>query len=178
MTTIVAVRDGKRTWIGSDTQWTGAGVSNFGEPKWVRFGQWAAGISGSLRTLNLVSGNAKRIFDDLDSPLEFTERLRATLKDYDYDIKAVNAGEAPTLDSSMILATPGRFWSICEELSISGHERFWAVGTGYLVALGAMSALDRFKTTKSEDMARIAIETAMQFDTGSGGEVWMDVLEA
>lgn len=177
MTTIVAIRDGKRTWIGSDMQATRGGTARISGSKWVPFGSWAVGIAGDLRAQSICAKHAKRLLDDLAGAFEFTERLEALLREYSFDLSPAPDDATPNTAQDMILACPNTIWSICADMSIVEIPDYWAEGSGYRFALGAMSAADRFKTIKSEDLARIALETAMKYDTGTGGDIWMDVLE-
>jgi len=177
MTTIVAVRDGARTWIGSDTQITHGRMRQSCGPKWIRFGSWAVGISGDLRTINLCREYAERMLRDLSGPFEFTQRLHDLAKEFDYDLKPATDSVPPNTAQDVILANPEAAWSVNGDLSIIEIDRWWADGSGRAFALGALTALERFKHIGAEDMARIAIETAMHHDIYSGGSIWTEVLE-
>lgn len=177
MTTIVAVRDGARTWIGSDTLAVRDGIGVDCGPKWVRFGSWAVGVSGDLRAISICAKHAKRLMDDLAGAFNFTERLEALLREYSFDLSPVPDEATPNVAQDMILACPSTAWIIGPCLSIIECPDYWAEGSGGRFALGSMKAMERFRHMKSEDMARIAIETAMQYDTGTGGDIWLEALE-
>jgi ATP-dependent protease HslVU (ClpYQ) peptidase subunit len=175
VTTICAVRDGKRTWIGSDTLGSREGLRAVCGHKWVRFGAWAIGHSGDLRALNIMRHHAKRLLDDLDEPFEFTARLMDVLRDCDYDLSAHKGQHTPCTGQSLILANPGNVWRLCDTLSFSPNEHYWADGSGQEYALGAMFAMREIKD--AERVLRAGLAAAMEYDAGTGGEIWTDVLQ-
>ena len=178
MTTIVAVRDGKRTWIGLDTQGTRGSLRLVCGPKWVRHGAWAVGHAGDLRVLNIMRHHAKRLLDDLEGPFEFTGRLMDILNECDFKLSPHGNNHAPCTGQDFILANPAVMWRICSSSGFAPNEDFWADGSGQDFALGAMYANRAMRgTDDAERILRVALGAAMTFDTLTGGEVWVEVLE-
>lgn len=177
MTTIVAVRDGERTWIGSDTIAVRDGLKVGCGPKWVRFGGYAVGISGDHRVISICAKYSKRLMDDLEGAFDFTERMEALLRDYNVDLSPAPDHAMPNSGQDMILACPSTVWSVGPCFSVIECKDFWAEGSGGRFALGALTALQRFNRMKSEDMARVAVEIGMQHDTATGGEIFLECLE-
>ena len=173
----MAARDGDRTWIGSDTMASADGLKLDCGPKWVRFGAYAIGISGDLRTVSNCAKHAKRLMDDLAGAFDFTERLASVLQEYNFDLAPAPQAAPPNTAQDMILAHISTVWSLGPDLSIVECPEFWATGSGGKLALGAMSAMARIKQTTPEDLARIGIETAMQYDPSTGGDIWLEALE-
>ena len=175
MTTIAAVRDGARTWIGSDTMAKSCGTRLDSGPKWIRFGSWAVGIAGDMRTITLCREHSERLLRDLGGAFEFTNRFRGLLKEFDYDISPAAEQAVPNTMQDMLLASPDNLWSILCDLSIFPVER-WTDGGGRAYGLGAMYAMRA--VDDGERVLRTALEAGMTYNTGSGGEIWTDVLEA
>ena len=175
MTTIAAVRDGKRTWIGSDTQAQSDGRLLSVERKWFRFDSWAAGVAGDGRAGCICEAHAKRLFDDLAGAFDFTERFYKLLKEYDFDLSAKRDYTTPNTGQDLVLASPSGLWLIPQCLSIVPVER-WAEGSGSGFGLGAMHAMREIDD--AERVLHAAPEAAMACDVYTGGEIWTDVLEA
>ena len=176
MTTIVAVRDGARTLIGSDTLGSREGLRAVCGHKWARFGSWAVGSVGDLRTVNIMQHHAKRLLDDLGDPFEFTTRLTDVLKECDYVLSPHDNDHAPCTGQNLILANPTNIWRLCDSLSFAPNEHYWADGSGQEYALGAMYAMREIDD--AERVLKAGLAAAFEYDAGTGGEIWTDVLES
>ncbi|MBY0228501.1 MAG: hypothetical protein K2W96_04395 [Gemmataceae bacterium] len=68
---------------------------------------------------------------------------------------------------SLLVASPGGAFAVYGDRSVAEFSTFWAFGSGFRYALGAMHAaypvLDR-----AEDIARIGVEAAAEFDEDTG----------
>ena len=174
MTTIAAVRDGKRTWIGSDTQGLSAETRIEVGPKWVRYRDWAMAIAGDRSAFNVCEYNAERLLKNLECPYEFTQRFYDLLADHHYDFSPSRDSAAPNCGQDTLLASSSGLWLILKSFSITPMER-WTEGSGRAYGLGAMFAMREIKD--AERVLRAGLAAGMEYDSGSGGEIWTDVLE-
>lgn len=175
MTTIIAVRDGARTWIGSDTLACSGKTKIPVGHKWVISDGWAAGIAGSRRTFTLCQHEAAALFKHLEGPFEFTQRFRDLLTENDYDLSPADGRANPQTGQDVLLANPGGLWMVLGDLSVTPVE-YWCEGSGRAYGLGAMHAMRDVHDAQS--VLRAGLEAGMAYDAGSGGEAWTDVLEA
>lgn len=175
MTTIVAVRDGARTLVGSDTMARSEGTKIAVGAKWVRSGDWAIGIAGSRRTFTICENQSDDLFKNLEGPFEFTQRFRDLLISHDYDLSPSEGRSNPHTGQDLLLANPSGLWLVLSDLSVTPVER-WAEGSGRYYGLGAMFAMREIDD--ADRVLRAGLEAAMQYDDGTGGEIWTDVLEA
>lgn len=144
--------------------------------KWISWGGWAVGVSGNMRTLNILEANAKRLFDDLGSAFEFTERLRGVMADHGYELPPETDDVAPSTKQEIALANNKSIWSICPALSVFEEGEFYAAGSGAQFGFGAAFAMP--SNTSAEQMVRTAINAACEFDIySSGGPYLIDMSE-
>ncbi len=169
------MRDGKRTWIGSDTQAEAGGTRLSVEQKWVRFGTWALGIAGDRRVQCICEAHAKRLFDDLPGAFDFTERFYDLLKEYDFDLSPSPGDSCPVTGQNLILANPSELWTVLGCLAPIPVE-LWADGSGRNFGLGAMHAMRGIDD--AERVLKAGLAAAFEYDAGTGGEIWTDVLES
>ena len=174
MTTICAVRDGKRTWIGSDTMGQTGGTRIDVGPKWVKSGGWAVGIAGNHRVQTLCESQSAVLFKNLESPFEFTGRFHTLLKEDGFDLSPTKDRANPNTGQDLLLATASGLWLIVADLSVTSVER-WCEGSGHGYGLGAMFAMREIH--EPERVLRAALAAAFESDAGTGGEIWTDVLE-
>lgn len=173
MTIICAVHRGDRTWIGSDTLVRRSNIKINNGPKWVRWGKWAVGTAGDLRAVNIFEQKTKRLFDDLQDPFDFSERVRSMLPEYGFDLKPGDMEATPNSAQDMILASSEAIWNVCCDFSIVNVGEYWADGSGMAFALGAMHSV---RQADPETMIRAGLSAAMAFETGCGGDEWVEVL--
>ena len=177
MTVLCVVRDGGETWIGSDTQATQNGLVRNVGPKWIMWGPWALGVSGDLRAQNILESCPKRLFDDAAGAFDVSDRIRAIMKEYEFDL-APSEGHAPqNCGQNMILANAESAWSLAADFSFCHIGHYWADGSGKELALGTLHA-GAAENWKPEKMVERALLVAMEFDNGCGGDKWMRKLEA
>ncbi|MGQ9369044.1 hypothetical protein [Azospirillum sp. ST 5-10] len=183
MTIIAAITSPSRqsTWIASDTLLIAGSMRQFGRPKWVVRPPWAAGVAGHLRTINLIEDAADEFFGGLaDGPAgvsEFTRRLRQRLKAEEY--RGTEEGPGPLdFGQAILLARPDGVWAVGCDFSIMPvpADHLAAEGTGREYAVGAAFALATHAALSRRERLAVAVETAMAFDIGCGGEVWLHEL--
>lgn len=182
MTIIVALKVPGRaeTWIGSDTR----SVANYEAwrvgPKWVRAHGWAFGTAGSHRLHDMVTHNTERLFADVATPFEFTERLREVLGMHGY--KFAERPGFPTLDGdSGLLVSAHGVWEVdCSLATVripDGHVA--ADGGGKAYALGAVWGMTQFGGSMLPDrIVSNAIECACHHNLGCGGDIFVDKITA
>ena len=175
MTVICALHDpdAKCTWIGSDTQSCNGDMRLDVGPKWTRWGAWAVGHAGEHRASNVIAHNAKRLFDDIDGPFTFAERLRSVL-----EADGFRQDEEPgskAFGQSFVLANPSSAWEISPDFAIvEARNRLAATGSGREVAKGAGHALRN--SVRCDIIVRAAVEAAIALDVNCGGTVYQERL--
>lgn len=169
MTVIAAIKAGKSTWIGSDTLAVNNGTKFCTGPKWRIANGWAVGAAGDLRTHNLIAVYLGDLTGGLVGAFDFTQRMRGLLERDGYN---TDKEEGPAAwGQQIILAHKGGVWSIgtCFSIVEIPEGELWADGSGRAYALGAGHVA---KGTSKQRIAS-AIEAAMRYDSGCGGEVFM-----
>ncbi len=168
MTIICGLHQNGETWIGSDTHSIGQTGKYKGRPKWVLHEEWAVGYSGFLRAGNLIRGYADTLFHNLESPFDFTQRLRPVLVDNGF-LSDSDPGP-PSYGCSFVLANKQGVWDVCTGLSVEATEEICCRGSGAMFARGAAYGLGASDT---ESLVRMAVNAALAFDENCGGEVWI-----
>ena len=107
-------------------------------------------------------------FSDRAKIFETMRRLHSIIKS-DYHIDTAEEKDQPVESSqlSMLIVNPQGIYEVDSYRTVSEYERFWALGSGRTLALGAMQALyDRLDS--ATDIARAGVEAACEFDDGCG----------
>ena len=107
-------------------------------------------------------------FGDRGKIFETMRKLHSIIKS-DYHIDTSEEKDQPVESSqlSMLVANPQGIFEVDSYRTVSEYERFWALGSGRCLALGAMQATyDRLDSAL--DIARAGIEAACEFDDGCG----------
>lgn len=130
------------TFIGSDSQTTDQhGTRTLGVDKIFLHGKWAVAHTGSRRVACLLEYRLASIFEDVESPMDFTIGLINKLYVVD-DIKRPVEQGPPACGEAYILATGNGVWELDDELGIIDCTKTGiALGSGRQFALGAMDAL-------------------------------------
>ena len=179
MTIIAALHDPERgeTWIGSDTIAVCHGIRSEIGPKWALHCEWAVGLSGEARVLNLVRERRGDLMAGLKGPEHFTQRFRDLLKAEEFDLKPGEGYAGPTSCQWGLLVRPGEIWHVAGDFSFVRMEPYWAEGSGFRLALGALRTLVNGFDLPPRRIIGAAVEAAVHFDTDCGGEVWLHKLE-
>lgn len=178
MTTIAALIDGDTIYMASDSRTT-RGWSQYmdANQKIIRRGEMLIGHSGAVRGAQIVE-HTFQIPEHLEGvPTErymvasFIPALREAFKDQAYSQVDDNR---ESQDSQFLIAYRGALYTIESDFTALKERRnFYAIGSGSAYALGAL------QTTIGEPArARIerAVQTAISFDSGTGGAVQVEVL--
>ena len=135
----------------------------------------AVGLSVHQNILNdyLASTEIPVIRDERDILKFFLDFWRALHSRYHFvDDQHEEDSKTPfaDLEGEFVIVSRSGLYVVGQILSVTRYERFCAIGSGAPHAEGAMSVL--YDTDAPiHDMARTAVETAILFDTASGGDV-------
>ena len=176
---ICAIADAKATWIASNTSCiTGDGRVIICGPLWYIHERWAVGQTGDARTGDILKECLSELFDNLDGPFAFTERLRSILERYGYKGSHGNDDSVPCYGSSYILAGAGKLWDIDTSFDITEYpsREMVARGSGGHYALGVWYAL-KDTPTKPSKILDMAVRAAIANDVNCGGEPWVRQLK-
>jgi ATP-dependent protease HslVU (ClpYQ) peptidase subunit len=179
MTTIAVVRKNGTAAIAADTltKWgtgkeSAAYVAN--NTKIVRVGDtYIAGSGTSTFKLILRDYFAQRgvpaRFDSAINLFKTWQAFHAALKER-YFLVAVGDKD-DTIESSkfdVLIANPHGIFGVGAHRTVQEYRKFYAIGTGTDLALGAMyTAYDR-PGLSAEQVARLAVEAAAEFDDATG----------
>ena len=180
MTTIAVVRKGDEIAIAADT------LTTFGNTrvadhykgdhaKILQFGDNHIGICGSsahhLAVTSLLRKEKSLDLSTRQAVFETFRHLHPRLKD-EYFLNPKEEDSAPYESSQLeaLIANPHGIFSIFSYREAFEYDRFWAVGSGYRYALGAMYAIyDRIDS--AAEIARQGAMAGCEFDTSSGGPI-------
>ncbi|MBT8131259.1 MAG: MFS transporter [Gammaproteobacteria bacterium] len=107
-------------------------------------------------------------FSDRGKIFETMRRLHSIIKS-DYHIDTNEEKDQPVESSqlSMLVANATGIFEVDSYRTVSEYQRFWALGSGRTLALGAMHAVyDQLDT--AEAIACAGVEAACEFDDGCG----------
>ncbi|MDH3588019.1 MAG: MFS transporter [Gammaproteobacteria bacterium] len=118
---------------------------------------------------SLIRNHAEQLdFTDRGKIFETMRRLHSIIKT-DYHIDTSEEKDQPVESSqlAMLVANPQGIFEIDSYRTVSEYERFFALGSGRTLAIGAMQALyDRLDS--AEEIAIAGIGAACEFDDGCG----------
>ncbi len=179
MTTIAVVKKNGRTAIAADTltKW-GTGkesatyVSN--NHKIVKAGDSFIGACGSATFKIIMQDYFSRAktrarFGNTLEIFRTWQKFHAVLKD-EYFLVA-GGDKDDSLESSrfdVLIANPRGIFGVGAHRTVQEYVKFYAVGSGTDVALGAMYGVYDDPRRSAEDVARFAIEAAAEFDDATG----------
>lgn len=182
MTTIAVVRKNGYAAIAADTmtKW-GSGketadyIVNHG--KIFRVGNNFLGVTGNATFQAILRDyfSRPRVYARFDSPIEIFktwQKLHTVLKQ-DYYLVAGH-GEDDAIESSrmdVLIVNAHGIFGVAAHRTVQEFSKFYAFGSGGDVALGVMYALYSDRARSAEDIARLAIEGAAEFDDSTGAPV-------
>lgn len=179
MSTIVVVQKNGVACIGADT------LSSLGslrqkahhvvnKTKITKIGDTFIGLTGtsaSLVVMNSYFSNPERPqnFSSADAIFETLRHAHHWLKtEYFMATHPDKDDEYETTQFYGLAANPHGIFALYSYRSSQQFHKFWAAGSGRDYALGAMQvAYDKCKT--AEEVARIGLEAAAEFDSATGG---------
>lgn len=179
MTTIVVVRKAGYAAIAADTltKW-GSGKESAeyiaNNDKLVRCGDtWLAGSgSATFKTIMrdyFARPKVRARFTDTMAIFRTWQTFHRVLKD-EYFLN-VSTEKDDSLESSrfdVLIANAHGIFGVGAHRTVQEYSRFYAIGSGTDCALGALYAAYDDPKRSAEDLARLAVEAAAQFDDATG----------
>lgn len=179
MTTIAVVRKSGYAAIAADTmtKWgSGKETAEYivNHSKILRVGDTCLGITGNATFKTILSDYFSRpkSYARFETPLEIFktwQKLHAALKN-DYYL-VTSGGEDEVLESTRIdvlIVNPHGIFGVAAHRTVQEFSRFYAFGSGGDYALGALYAVYDQPRRSAEDIARLSITAAAEFDDGTG----------
>jgi len=141
--------------------------------KIVRIGEAYVGIVG-FTAHHLVIQDALERMDDADLAsrrglFETFRRLHPVLKD-EYYLLPESGEEGDPYEStqiSILVASPHGIFGVYDMREVHEFKRFWAMGSGFAYALGAMEARYADDTLDAAALASVGVEVGCAFDRSS-----------
>jgi ATP-dependent protease HslVU (ClpYQ) peptidase subunit len=179
MTTIAVVKKGGYVAIAADTmtKWgsgkeSAAYIAN--ADKIVQVGSTLLAGSGSatFKTIMRDYFSRPRVAPKFDEPISIFrtwQRFHATLKD-DYFLNP-SSDKDDSIESSrfdVLLANPRGIFGIGAHRTVQEYSKFYAIGSGTDIALGALYATYQDAHRDALSLARLAVEAAAEFDDATG----------
>lgn len=160
MSCVVALREGRRAWIGGDSALSETGAGDSGQitirtPKVIKLGCYLVGRCGASS------------FDSVIERLTWPKRhsRRWLFHGLGRQARKLARAEGIVLDGEALIVNAHGLWLLDDELSVSEPlDPFASVGSGCYVALGALHAT---KTTRLAPghRIRLALSAAAHFDS-------------
>ncbi len=178
MTTIVAVKKNGSVAIAADTLTMWGNMKESSEhiensEKILKFQDNYLAFTGSSsfklvveHWLNKIKKKPK--FDSVENIFDSWLSFHKQLKD-DYYLRPddEDSDEFETSRMNVLIANPNGIFAVGVLRSVNEYKRFTAFGSGCDYAIGAMRAVYSDETKSAEDIARIGIEVAAEFDDGT-----------
>ena len=182
MSIALAVRKNARIALATDSQ-TNLGservpVENLSEPKFMKIGNAYMAATGWTLYSNILTDvlGRRRATPRLDSEVtifKFFMRLWGDLHEhYNFVKDQADDADSPfgSLDSTFLVVCSGGIFGVASDLSVLRYERYFAIGSGAPVALGAVHALYDSEHD-AEAIARSAASAAIDHDVYCGHPV-------
>ncbi|MBT8131224.1 MAG: MFS transporter [Gammaproteobacteria bacterium] len=125
---------------------------------------WAA--SQDIMESVIRNHKAQLDFSDRSTIFETMRRLHSIIKtDYHVDTNEEKDQPVESSQLSMLVANPQGIFEVDSYRTVSEYEKFWALGSGRNIALGAMHTLyDRLDS--AAEIASGGVDAACEFDDG------------
>lgn len=179
MSTIVAVKKNGFVSIAADTLTTWGNMKESAEhiensDKILQFQDNYLAFTGSASFRLVVahwlrSARLKPKLDSVENIFDAWLSFHRELKDkYYLRPDDQESDEFETSRMNVLIVNPHGIFSVGVMRDVIHYKRFTAFGSGCDFAVGAMHAVYSDEDKSAEDVARIGIETAAEFDDGSG----------
>lgn len=179
MTAIAVVRKGAYAAIAADTmtKWgSGKETADYivNHSKILKIGDSYLGVTGNATFQTILRDyfSRPRIEARFDTPLAIFRtwhKLHAALKN-DYYL-LTGHGKDEVLESTRIdvlIANPSGIFGVAAHRTVQEFSRYYAFGSGGDLAMGALYATYRQPGSSAQDIARLAIGAAAEFDDSTG----------
>jgi ATP-dependent protease HslVU (ClpYQ) peptidase subunit len=182
MTTIAVARKKGYAAIAADTmtKWgSGKETADYivNHAKIFRVGDSFLGVTGNATFQAILRDyfSRPRVYARFDTPIEIFktwQKLHAVLKQ-DYYLVAGH-GEDDAIESSrmdVLVVNPHGIFGVAAHRTVQEFSKFYAFGSGGDIALGVMYASYPQEGRSADDIVRLAIEGAAEFDDSTGKPV-------
>lgn len=179
MTTLVAITNGSRTIIGSDSSITnGRDRCYMTHSKFAIYNGWAIGVAGPLFASNVVNRHYKDIIgnnnciDDISDALVDTLIANNAFVDDEDDDKS-------QFNPVFLVANKNGIWLIDSDKStIQGHvNKLVAEGSGANYAIGAGHAMITHGVKDHMKIIERALDASSTYDVSTSAPYWIDILK-
>lgn len=169
MSVIAAATISGETIIGSNTGYVVAEESAIddGVGKWILFGDWALGVTGSMQVLNILRNEIVGLHAEFTDEGSVVKRIGNIFTDHDIGYKSQHDSAWKFGVWCILAHKNGRIWDVDETLSLGSIPlgMFWARGSGEKYAIGAAHSLTSFVgSVEVEQIVRSSIEAAIAND--------------
>jgi len=179
MTIICAIYDdaANEIWLGCNDRATiGDSPAPASASKWLKFGDWAIGISGDESVYEqYLQVSAEKFPVSTTSVLEVFEFLRATYDSYNLGNQRDGNTSLSYGVDGIIVHRSGRIWDFDNHLALSEvpPQRLWGCGSGVDYALGADYVMVSGAFSARERVVN-ATNAAIALDIGCPGEALVE----
>jgi ATP-dependent HslUV protease subunit HslV len=178
VSTIVVVKKDGRAAIAADTLTTWGAAKETAKyivthRKIIQIDQSCVAISGptsaKLAIKDYFSSKAETDLSDVDAIFRTWLGLHRALKDRYF--MNPNEDDSDAFESTrvdVLIANPRGIFGVDAHRAVQEFSKYYAYGTGWLYALGAMHFAYEQPNLSAEDVGRIGIEAAAEFDADTG----------
>jgi ATP-dependent HslUV protease, peptidase subunit HslV len=182
MSTIVVVRKDGLAAIAADSLSTWGLAKESAEyvinsKKILQVGESYLALSGptsaKLAIKDFFAGKSDFDLTDVDAIFRTWLILHAALKK-EYFLNSTDSAENDAFESTRIdalIANPYGIFGVAAHRAVQEFSKFYAYGTGWQLALGAMYAIYANSDLTAEKIARTGIEAAAEFDSSTGSPI-------
>jgi len=174
MTIITAISDGSSVWIGNNSAYTVGDIPlSGGFDPWVRFGDWALGVTGDSFQQDFLTLKSKTLSKPDMSPYALMENIRTMFIDSYISIARDNHASASFGIWCILVNKDGRVWDVDNHLALSQIpiNKVWARGSGMDYALGADFAISEIGNDLSPlERVRACTQAAIINDISCPGD--------
>jgi len=177
MSTIVVVKKDSKIVIAADTLTTYGNTKESAEyivnhEKLFKYGDNFLGISGSaslgIAVEDFLSASKKKIsLKGVREIYRFGLVLHKELKE-NYFLRPDDEEDFETFRGDILILNPNGIFGLSSYRYVQEFAKFYANGSGSEYALGALFAVYHDTNKNCEEIARLGVQTGIEFDDGSG----------
>lgn len=165
-------KDAGEMWLGCNDRATiGDTPAPASESKWLKFGHWALGLSGSECVYrHYLQLSEEKFPKTTESVLDVFDFLRSRYSKYNLGQQRNNDTSSSYGVEGIIVNANGGMWDFDTHLALSEvpHGRLWGGGSGIDYALGADFVMKR-QAMSAQERVTNAINAAIELDIGCPG---------
>lgn len=171
MTTVAAISDGKRAWIGADRCTTLGDTRSYDNDKLIRCGHFAFGCAGSAKAKNFLRACSPEL-KKARSIYEFAGLVHRILFRHKFKMRGNYETEDCIGHLDILVAESSNVFVLSDGVRITTPNKgvVAAIGSGCEFAVGAgNAALRGGKAKPGRDLIHFTIVEACRWDRNSGG---------